>query len=55
MGLEAQPVFADAFGRFERNLKKQQYDLDLHYKNLAKNGVTITSELEETKEYYNNI
>ena len=54
-GLEAQPVFADAFGRFERNLKKKIYDTDLHYKNLAKNGVTITPELEETKEFYNNI
>ncbi len=54
-GLEAQPVFADAYGRFERNLKKKIYDIDLHYKNLEKNGTVITDDLKKNKEFYNKI
>ena len=53
--VEQQPVFDDAFARFERNLKKKVYDLDLHYKNLEKAGSEITPELKITKEFYGNL
>jgi hypothetical protein len=53
--VEQQPVFDDAFARFERNLKKKVYDLDLHYKNLEKAGAEITPELQITKEFYSNL
>lgn len=53
--ISAQPIFADATARFERNLKKKLYDLELRYKNLEKNNVTITPEMISTKEYYRTI
>ena len=50
-----QPIFEDAMGRFERNLSKKIYELDMHYRNLEKEKGPLTEELLATMEYYKNL
>lgn len=50
--LRSRPAFDEAFQRFERTLAKKNYELDVHYRNLEKDHIVLTTELVTTRRYY---
>ncbi len=53
--LAGQPIFDEAGARFERNLTRKLYELDLHYRNLEKDNINIPEEMLLTMEYYKTV
>lgn len=52
--LEKQPVYEEAFTRFEREKQKKVRELELRYHALIKAKVTIPSEIEDTLSFFKN-
>lgn len=50
--LITQPLFVEAFGRFQRNTAKKLRELELRFHALAKERIEPTKELEDTMSFY---
>ena len=46
------PIYADGMKRFNIQLQKKLHEIDLRYKALERNGVTLPQELIDTREFY---
>lgn len=51
--LKGQPLFAEAMNRFNREHMKKIHEIDLRYKALEKENVSLTEELINTRAFYN--
>ena len=50
-----QPLFVEAFGRFQRNTAKKLRELELRFHALAKERIELTKELENTMSFYRDL
>ena len=50
-----QPLFVEAFGKFQRNTAKKIRELELRFHSLAKEKIELTKELEDTMSFYRNL